>query len=42
MNPLQKITLAASVVAVLQVTAAITQIVVAVKGTRSLPLEVAE
>ena len=34
MNLLQKITLAASVVAVLQVTAAVTQIIVAVKGIR--------
>ena len=35
MNLLQKITLAASVVAVLQVNAAITQIIVAMKGTKS-------
>ena len=34
MNLIDKITLAAVTVAVLQVTAAITQIVVAVKGTR--------
>ncbi len=34
MSLIQKITLAASVVAVLQVTAAITQIIVAAKGTR--------
>ena len=33
MSLIQKITLAASVVAVLQVTAAVTQIIVAVKGT---------
>ena len=35
MNLLQKITLAASVVVVLQVVAAVLQIVVAVKGVRS-------
>ena len=34
MSLIQKITLAASVVAVLQVTAAITQIIVAVKGIK--------
>ena len=34
MSLIQRITLAASVVAVLQVTAAITQIIVALKGTR--------
>ena len=35
MSLIQKITLAASVVAVLQVTAAVAQIIVAMKGTRS-------
>ena len=35
MNLLQKVTVAASVVAVLQVLAAVLQIVVAVKGVRS-------
>ena len=34
MNLLQKITLAASVVAVLQATAAITQLIVTLKGTK--------
>ena len=35
MNLIDKITVAASVVAVLQVTAAVTQIIVAVKGAKS-------